>query len=1174
MASVPADPLHILQSALAAQANSKEQADLLSTLRESLESHPAPIPILVGTLVGIIVNAGDSLLKRWVIDLLHYAICRSPLSVEQRTQMASQSLDTLAQLLDDPNPAIVKVVIQCLTGVYPLLFRLLCTNRSNPAAWTTLSTCKARILEIVWTPNVGMGMKLSAVKFLQRVILVQMRGIPDPRLQNKNDPNIAMCPADHPFISAPKLEAEGQKLFEATITLLYSSQNMDILSALINSWSNLVKLRPAIVSYVVSSLKSWTPAALLGLSASSIRSVEKAIRILLTHMSRNPALSQHAGQINEALTTQAARMDKAAAEEKKRKAAAADSRKRPLSAAAEQPTDAKRPKLEQDGTQPAPFLSSFDFTALPAALITELIVANLDAFTEAALLDLVQVYRQTRNLSTPTPATAASTSQPAPTSAPPVAPQQESQTPEPQRAPTPPAAVPTPAVKDEPVDPLQMDIDQDEIEYEPDKLNEELSGGSAAAEAELAGDVDTITTDLKLIDFKLPPPKELSEDERYHLIGGSLSRIWAGAEELKAHEISLPEGSQQVGQSATDMWMLLIVRMITRVAKPPLLPSDEEDFFEKEQPSDEFYARQDQLRHTLCNYIMDDFPSRVRLATTWMNEEWYNDQIRAGEKGWQPNYETWLNQIVASYQTLFDGKDRTFSRFLLDLPTIPSDVLGLLRELCIDSTSSDRMQVGFTTLRGLVIQRPSLRADALTVLLELTTHPEKKTRMAAINTVKLWVPHTQPMSSTIQEFALQMLRKLQLRPQLTNDSVTPTPRRESQSVAVDSLETQAETASDHAMEVQPQDEKMEDAKVLTERTQEDLVHTPYLPERIELPAQKSQVLQHVELLFALSVKVPTFLDEIFAAYGQMDTTVQEAIQDLITALIRSLGQNHGKLLTLLRTFPPGAESLALRVLTIFTESGRPSTQLVALIKALVNERDLDARFLIPIIGEMDKADIMRHLPRIVSMLNNQPEPKNLVRQVFSTIVAPPPHSFGTVSSNQPRVQQSEVLTPQELMVLLHEKEREIGLKSTIEAINICLSMTDVFRAEVLGAVMQQILDEPVLPTLFLRTVIQIVTTYKTHLGFVTSTLLARLITKKIWTNPQLWEGFILCAKATAPASFGALLQLPNQQLKELVDKQPSLKVSLREYISNNKKSANKARQQTLLEIIGEPPEQQ
>ncbi|KIY52653.1 hypothetical protein FISHEDRAFT_55788 [Fistulina hepatica ATCC 64428] len=136
-----------------------------------------------------------------------------------------------------------------------------------------------------------------------------------------------------------------------------------------------------------------------------------------------------------------------------------------------------------------------------------------------------------------------------------------------------------------------------------------------------------------------------------------------------------------------------------------------------------------------------------------------------------------------------------------------------------------------------------------------------------------------------------------------------------------------------------------------------------------------------------------FLDEIFAAYDEMDATVQEAIQELITALIRSLGPNHTKLLTLLRTFPPGSESLALRVLTIFTEHGRPSAQLVSLVKSIVQDRNLDARFLIPIIGEMDKADIMRHLPKIISLLDGKPEAKNLVRSVFSSIVTTPPQTF-------------------------------------------------------------------------------------------------------------------------------------------------------------------------------------
>src|SRR5882757_409010 len=105
------------------------------------------------------------------------------------------------------------------------------------------------------------------------------------------------------------------------------------------------------------------------------------------------------------------------------------------------------------------------------------------------------------------------------------------------------------------------------------------------------------------------------------------------------------------------------------------------------------------------------------------------------------------------------------------------------------------------------------------------------------------------------------------------------------------------------------------------------------------------------------------------------------------------------------------------------------------------------------------------------------------------------------------------------------------------AIGICFSMTDVFRSEILAVVMQQILDEPVLPTLFMRTVssvrfrcihrpvqnrsymyskvIQAVKTYNSLKGFVSTTLLSRLITKKIWTIPRLWEGFMRCAEIVA-----------------------------------------------------------
>jgi symplekin len=80
------DPLSALAAAIAVEPNSKAQYDLLSDLRESLEAAPGPIPILCTTLFKQLVGSGDSLLKKWFLDLLHFAICRSNLTLEVRTQ--------------------------------------------------------------------------------------------------------------------------------------------------------------------------------------------------------------------------------------------------------------------------------------------------------------------------------------------------------------------------------------------------------------------------------------------------------------------------------------------------------------------------------------------------------------------------------------------------------------------------------------------------------------------------------------------------------------------------------------------------------------------------------------------------------------------------------------------------------------------------------------------------------------------------------------------------------------------------------------------------------------------------------------------------------------------------------------------------------------------------------
>lgn len=113
-----------------------------------------------------------------------------------------------------------------------------------------------------------------------------------------------------------------------------------------------------------------------------------------------------------------------------------------------------------------------------------------------------------------------------------------------------------------------------------------------------------------------------------------------------------------------------------------------------------------------------------------------------------------------------------------------------------------------------------------------TSFLEKVTRNAAILTVKRCMGEFQITDGMIREFALQLLRRLQ------------TPRPVDKPPGGDAAATAGV-------------DSMEDGQL----PPEDLLQTPYLPERMELPAQKLQVVQHVELLFALSSKAPDFLDE-------------------------------------------------------------------------------------------------------------------------------------------------------------------------------------------------------------------------------------------------------------------------------------------------------------------------
>ncbi|GAA6041092.1 hypothetical protein JCM8097_004714 [Rhodosporidiobolus ruineniae] len=1042
-----------------------------------------------------------------------------------KASAAIQAVDPLSRILLNPAADLssLKLALAALASAYPFLFRH-ATQSSDHAWWGRVISLKTAMLQ-QWR-NGTTGAKTVAVKAIQRVVQTQSTaGTADPRLRGTNaEPNLSLCRPNHPFLKIAQLEDEANKLLEECITTLFTSPVPDVVSAVVLSLSTLIKARPQFVKLVVTALTNWSPAALAGAgqNPTQIRSVEKVVRLSLTHMLKNNLAPSFSSQITDFLSQQATRMDAAASAARKQREDEASKKRQLLASQVDDGLQQKRRRLNPndevlrafESAAPNPALAAVGRSVaavdLPVQLVVDTVVAVLQGVSPAAFSTAIETVR--RHL--PPPSSAAST----PLASTPTPVPSTSAVPAPAPATTPSAPV---------IDPLKLDLGADELDLKPEVPPEPAAaaGGAdgAGAEEEEPEDhsVAFITGAAGAADGELATPLELTTAARENLILGSVRRICeAGLEGANA-----------------AVWVPLLSRLITRGLEVP------DQAVEGDEAGKEARERAEKLKEVLFKFVTGDLQGRTELARLWLNEEWYASH-RRGQTENRP-YDHWLRLFLSHISRASTNADKELLQFMMDLPELPSAEIVRLEEMCLNA---DQMQLGFSTLRELIILRPSVRSTALDVLLGLTTHADKRVRNAAIMTVKKWVPDVKELSETIVKFAVSLLDRLKVAPVKEEDK----PAGDGDA----GEEAKEGDGEEDMMEATPEPEKPKPPYALVKGGE--------VVDRLDPPTTLDGVVQHVELLLALCVKEQSLLFPLFEQYQHLQPFAREALEELIQPLMRALGIKHEGLVELVSNFPEGSDALVLKVFEILVGKARlPNTILIG-IKNVASKRDIDPRFYALIIPECSKPEIVRYLPRVVSLLNGTPQQKAAIRSIFLSIISPPAH-FSSINSLRTR---NDSLTPVELMVFLHKHDTEMGVKKTIEAISICFSMSDGFRPEILAAFMQQVVDEPNMPNLFLRTVIQAVTTYKSLQPFVSTTLLSRLIGKKVWTVGPLWEGFIRLAKAIAPNSFAALLQLPKEQLSELVVKQPSMRAPLREYVVK-KGGANNARTQAVLEAIGE-----
>ncbi|KAL1405143.1 hypothetical protein Q8F55_008768 [Vanrija albida] len=1061
--SAPADPLQALAQALSSEAESRAQADALVAAGSRFEEHPDKLPDLCTKILPMVVDGNDTLLRAWTLEMLALTVGRASLRGEVKLDVAQSSLRSLNHLLHGGSVATIRAVIPIISTVYPMLFRYLATaNMSASQLNDEFQSAKSRILSFVLDPHAlpqSVGIKAAAWKFVQKVLMVGVRASVDPRLAARStDVSVALIQPGSP-LNAAKVEEEATQLRNELVTQLYTQSDPAVLHPIMNTFPQLVKTRPALAPLIVSSVASWTPAAMeeARRPPMQVHAVEKTLRSVMGHIAKYQPLVGFSAQLHEALSKQKHRMElawqsDAEARRARRARIASGAAKHPLEPeAGSSAGPSKRARIEvMPGTGDGRGAILVDVSKLPLAPVVDAVMAGLAAVTDEFLNRAFENARQAIINEDPEAITVLSSS---------LFKEGELK-----------------AEEDEVINPLDVDLEDDD-DFVPD----------LEPEAE---------ENVTIADFRLPAPEPLPEDEKNGIVDIAVRRIWDSGSELShLADLKVSDGPRSAVQPK-EMWMLLLARLSSR-------------------------GREDK-RQLIGEFVAKDFGIRSKFATVWLNEEWL-----AKRRGDENQYEAGLMAILSAYIPTLEAKDLSLTQFLLGLPELPPAAIDALEPLCEDH---DRMIVGYRSLRELAEARPPLRDRTSATLLQLCTHTDPKIRITAITTVRRWVPNS-AMSERVVAYALGVLRRL-----TEYKEVKEEVKEEGEGEAKEGGEAK-EDGEAPAMEPETGDVKMEEAAAVvpTEETDQPVVESKFLT-----TVTTENISQYVELAFALARREQGILDDIFQLYPKLPSTIQDIVEEKLTPLIRSLGPTP-KLLDILRNFPEGADKLALRVVTTLSAEGS-GPLLVHVIRTLMSERELDARFIIPVIGELDKGEIESQIPRIVSLLE-QPDTRDVVRTAFASAL--------------------QKMTPADLLVCLHQEEA--ALKPTMDAIGFCFSMTTVFRSDVLANAMQRIVDQPTpIPVIFVRTIIQAVTTYKSLIPFVANNVVPKLVAKRVWEQPKLWDGFVRLLRPLGQATFNALLQMPVERIHEVVEKQPTLRAPLKTFLSN--KPAARAQ---LAQIFGE-----
>ena len=257
--------------------------------------------------------------------------------------------------------------------------------------------------------------------------------------------------------------------------------------------------------------------------------------------------------------------------------------------------------------------------------------------------------------------------------------------------------------------PLPQALGDDEEDYEPDfEPSEDREQIINKADALPPEDSLQSPSEVALGPFKLPQPPPLTAEDTMQIGKGTISRVF---NMMHALEEAPPAKKRRTGLNRLagsdydkEAWTTVITRLATRASAGLDDDSSEEDeAIVKKQMAGSSLS--DGIRETLWKFIMEDFRSRIPVAITWLNEEWYNDRIQTQSSEQQSgrvtlpkpkqHYEKWMLKVLDGIVPYLDARDKHLIRFLSEIPEVNANVLDRVKGLARDP---ERVQLAVNSL--------------------------------------------------------------------------------------------------------------------------------------------------------------------------------------------------------------------------------------------------------------------------------------------------------------------------------------------------------------------------------------------------------------------------------------------------------------------------------------------